>query len=49
MFIALLPGIRTINYTVNILFSISVTIIYLVNLLKLTPVYPDGVECTHLT
>ena len=47
--IVLLSAIRIVNDALHIPFTRAVTIIYLVNPFKLTPLCPDGVECTHLT
>jgi hypothetical protein len=47
VFIVLLSGIRIKNDTANIPFLRAVTIKCLVIPYELTPLYPDGVECTH--
>ena len=49
MVIVLLSAVRIMNHTVNITFSSAITIICFVITEELTPLYPDGVECTHLT
>jgi hypothetical protein len=48
MVIGLLPAVRIMSDTVNIIFSSAITIIRLVIPEELTQLFPDGVECTHL-
>jgi hypothetical protein len=48
MVIVLLPAVRIMNDTVNITFSHAITVTCLVITEELTPLFPDGVECTPL-